>query len=73
MYTTNTPHLTSGTLASARRQVYIQTPIEASMERLGIDYWVLWKVGCIYIHCGVQDADTRADGRTRGIPENAKG
>lgn len=48
-------------------------PIEASMQRLGIDYGALWKVSWIHIHYGVQEADTETDGRARGIPENAKG
>src|SRR5258706_3744992 len=73
MSTTNTPYLKSGTTDLVRRQVYIQTPIEASMERLGIDYETLCKVSWFHIHCGVQEADTGADGRTRGVPENAKG
>jgi hypothetical protein len=45
---------TSGVMASARRQVRIQSPIEASMDRLRIDYWSLWKASCSHIHFSVQ-------------------
>ena len=43
MSTTKTPCLKSGTTDLVPRQVYIQMPIEASMERLGIDYGALCK------------------------------
>lgn len=60
-------------LALLGRQVHIQSPIDASMERLKIDYETLWKACWFHIHHSAQKADIGADGRTRGIPENAKG
>ena len=62
MSTAKTPCLKSGTTDLVPRQVYIQTPIEASMERLGIDYGALCKASWFHIHCGVHEADTGTDG-----------
>jgi hypothetical protein len=54
--------------------VYIQAPLEAAMDRLGIDYGSLWKASLVSYSLRVYKKkliDRSLDGRTSGIPENA--
>jgi hypothetical protein len=75
---TSVSHITrlkSGALALGGRQVYIQAPLEAAMDRLGIDYGSLWKASLVSYSLRVYKKkkliDRSLDGRTSGIPENA--